>query len=210
MPRGGGRRRGRRGAVGGGVSGTVDLQVSASADDAFQTSTDTVSLVAATMITDSMLEHVGLRWLNVTVPAGATIDVAHVTLFIRSTDNDEPKHQIRGELTADPGTFTTTSNDIDARGRTTATVNWDSLDLGAAEEEEWEWGASSPGEGNGANLKDIVQEIIDQGGWNSGQAMVMIYEQHTASDANRDLGIRAWDRAPTGTLAAKLHIEHTT
>ncbi len=182
-----------------------DGQVSASADDADQATSDAVDISTTSGATNATTEHIGLRWLNVTVPAGVTIDVARVTLNIASSATDQPQHQIRGELAADPGTFTTGSDNIDARGRTTAAVNWDSADLGASSGEEWEWGASSVGEGNGANLKDIVQELIDQGGWNSGQAMVMIFEQHTA-DAGRFLGIFMWD-FPGNARGAKLHVE---
>lgn len=199
----------RRVAPGGGVvctpGQTFDGQVAASADDAKQDTDDSVSITIVSIQVDSTTEHGGLRWTNVTVPAGARIDDATLGVYIWSSAGDEPIHQVRGELDANPGTFTTTADDIDSRSRTSATVNWDSTNLGASQNEFWEWGASTAGAGNGADLSSIVQEIVDQGGWASGQAMVMIFEQHTSVGA-RDLYINAYDQA--SARAAKLHIEY--
>ncbi len=167
-------------------------------------------LASTTHTTFETTRHIGLRWDNVTIPAGATIDVARLGLFVLTDlgGNDEPEHQIRGELDADPGTFTTATNDIDARGRTTATVNWDSEDLGAVDEELWEWGASTAGEGNGANLNGIVQEIVDLPGWASGNALVMIYESITG-DAGRILTVFSFESTDPADVPPRLHIEYT-
>lgn len=183
---------------------TFDGQVANSADDAFQATNNNVFLTDSTVLSDRATEHVGLRWRSVTVPAGATIEDAAVGVFMTGTSADEPQHQIRGEA-VDTGVFTTTGNSIDARSRTSASVNWDSANLGAAATEEWEWGASSSGQGNGADLSSIVQEIVDDAGWASGDAIVMIFEQHT-EDSARDLAIRTVDFTPNG-WGAKLHIQ---
>lgn len=197
----------RRLGGGAGVPSTFDGQVGASSDDAFQDTGDSVTINGEWAVVDDTNEHVGMRWTSVTIPAGATIDVAHVGVFIAAGSTDEPQHRIKGELTANPGTFTTTSDDIDSRGRTSVSVDWDSADLGSGSNEEWEWGASTAGEGNGSNLNAIVQEIIDLGGWASGNALIMIFEQHTLH-AGRDLGIRLWDYSDN-TFGPKLHVEFT-
>ncbi len=188
------------------IDPTVDLGIGASSDDALQLTTDAVLLTSTTMISDRANEHIGLRWTGITVPVGATINDARVGITIHGATNDEPIHQIRGELTADPGTFTTTTDDIDSRTRTANSTQWNSEDLGARVE-LWEWGASSAGWGNGVNLNDIVQEIVDLGGWASGNAMVMIWEQHT-ENSGRDLGMRTYDHG--NQYESSLNITYTS
>jgi len=189
------------------IDTTIDEQVGASSDDAFQATSDAVTILESLPLVDAVTEHSGTRWTTVPVPVGATIDVAQFGIYIVSVGGDEPQHQVRGELAANPGTFTTDSNNIDGRTRTTATVQWNSTNLGAAAGELWEWGATVAGAGNGANLATIIQEIVDQGGWASNNAIVLIYEQHT-TDSARDLNRNSYDDNPA--LAAKLHIEYTS
>jgi len=188
------------------IDTTIDEQVGASSDDAYQNATDAVSLTTAQPNPDGTAEHVGMRWTTVAIPASATIDAAALRLYVVSATLDEPQHQLRGELSADPGTFTTGTDNIDSRSRTTAVVQWNSTNLGAGTDELWEWGASTAGIGNGANLSSIITELIGQVGWASNNAMVMIFEQHTLS-ATRDLGSDAYDY--NTSLAPALHIEYT-
>jgi len=186
---------------------TIDEQVGAGSDDAVQATNDSVILTGANYIVDITTEHGGNRWTTVGVPVGATIDSAWMSVFIQGTGTDEPQHQLRGELSANPGTFTTTTNDIDARTRTTATINWDSTDLGASAAAEWQWGAPNGAPTSGADIKTIIQEIVDQGGWAQNNALVLIFEQHT-SNSNRDLGVLTYENSTT--TAAKLHIEYSS
>src|SRR3990172_8634321 len=188
------------------IDTTIDEQVGASSDDAKQQDSDAIDLTAGVIISERITEHVGWRWTTVPVPIGATIDLAWMSIRFSDASGDEPQHQLRGELATNPGTFTTDSNNIDGRTRTTATVNWDSTDLGAAGNQEWQWGAPNGSPSAGADIKAIIQEIVDQGGWASNNALVLIAEQHTQSPT-RDLGIYTYDSSTI--RAAKLHIEYT-
>lgn len=185
---------------------TLNLQVGAEDDNASQDSADAVSLVDGSPIIDSTTEHVGSRWQNVTVPAGATIDAATFSISIASASFDEPQHQVRGEDSDNAAAFTTGTNNIDARPRTTAVTQWNSADLGAAANDWFEWGAPNGSPTAGANLNAIVQEIVDRGGWASGNAIVFIFEQHTL-DALRDL--QPWLYGGNSLLAPKLDIDYT-
>ena len=184
---------------------TLNLQVGASSDDASQVTSDVVNLIATTVLIDDTTEHCGLRWTNVTIPGGSTINAATLTLVINDTTEDEPQHQVRGQAADNAGTFTLTSNDIDGRARTTASVQWNAANLGAIAGSSWEWGAPNGSPTAGANLNTVVEEITDRAGWVSGNALVMIYEQHTLS-ATRDLGIRTFDNA--SSVAANLYIDY--
>ena len=188
-------------AIAGGAP--LDLQVGASSDDAYQSSADVVTLTDISWTVDSTTQHGGNRFVA-TIPAGATITLAQFGIYISGTTNDEPQHQLRGQAAAAPLTFTTASNNIDSRIRTTATHQWNSTNLGAAAGELWEWGATVAGAGNGINIGSIIQENVDAFGELT--ALVFIYEQHTL-DAARDLGQRAYDYSPP--YPARLHIEYT-
>jgi len=173
---------------------------------ATQPPNDAMFLTANSILVDDVAKHAGHRWTTVGVPVGATIDSAYMSIFINSSLLDEPQHQLRGEKAANPGTFTSTGNNIDSRSRTTATINWDSTGLGANADEEWRWGAPAGSPSSGAEIKTIVQEIVDQAGWAQNNAVVLIYEQHT-QDTARDLSCHSYDG--NTAFAAKLHIEYT-
>src|SRR3990172_1985065 len=190
------------------IDTTIDEQVGAGSDDAFQATNDGMFLTSQNQLVDATTEHVGLRWTTIALDGTETIDLATVEVTIVDDTLDEPQHQIRGELAPNPGTFTASANDINARNRTTATVQWNSTNLFASGTDvAYEGGAAAGDPTNGADLSAIVQELIDQGSWATGNAMVMIYEQHTAS-STRDLAIRTYDY--NTALAAKLHIEYTS
>lgn len=194
----------RRGLVGDRRGTTINLQVGASADDAAQATTDAVNLLDTTPGSDATTEHVGTRFQNVTIPNAATIDDAIYSLTPASGGLDEPIHQVRGQAADNAAVFTTTSNSIDSRARTTASIQWNSADLG------WtsgfsEWGAATAA-GAGATIESIIQEITDRVGWVSGNAMVLIWEQHTL-DGTRDLFIEAYDSS--SVIAPKLDIDYT-
>jgi len=186
----------------------VDEQVGASSDDARQDTDDSVSFTGTFINIDATTEHSGNRFPTVAVPSGATIGLAKFSMYIHLSSYDEAKHQLRGELAADAVTFTTGSNNIDARARTTATNQWDNATgFGAETGQLWEWGAPTGQPTNGVNIKSIIQEIIDQGGWASGNALVLIYEQHTSSSGTTDLGHRTYDYEGN-VSGCKLHIEY--
>jgi hypothetical protein len=193
-----------RGSVGDRRGTTLNLQVGASADDAEQGSTDVVVINDTNAGSDALNEHVGTRFQNVTIPNASTIDDAIYSVTINSTGQDEPQHRVRGQAADDTAAFTTGSNNIDARSRTTASIQWNSADLG------WtggfsQWGASTAA-GAGATVETIIQEIVNRGGWVSGNSTVLIWEQHTL-DAARDLFIQTYDTS--SAVAAKLDIDYT-
>ena len=67
---------------------TLEYQVAASADDAFENAT-TVTLTGASALADDVDEWVGVRFLGVALPQGATILKARL-LFVLDTTGDNP------------------------------------------------------------------------------------------------------------------------
>lgn len=170
---------------------TLNLQIAASADDA--TETDGSPLInVSVLITDNPNSVVGLRW-ETSGLSGATINSAIVQVVPSSTANDEPDHTFYCEDSDAPAQFTTTTNDISDRPRTSASMHWSSGDLGA----------------NGTNffsspeMDTEVQEAVDRPGF----AEVLVVLFHGGADTNRDLFIRSYDG--NTAQAAKLDVDYT-
>lgn len=176
---------------------TLDLEVTASGDDAQETDAGTVTINGTSILTDATNEWGGARFLNVTIEPGSTIDVAYMSLMPVS-GGDEPNHTFYGHDTATPAIFTAGigNTDISERTRTTANTVWASADLGANGSTYFD----TP------SLVDIVQEIIDLPGWASGNNIAFVW--HGSADANRDLQVIAYDSGP-GNSPPLLHIEYT-
>lgn len=138
-----------------------------SADDAYQDGT-TVNLTSATPTINATSKYIGVRFQNVAVLPGSTIDAATLDLYLPSLANDDPDVDIWGHDTDDAGAFTTMNSDISGRTATTAVVQWTASSVGSG----WK---SSP------DISTIVQEIIDRGGWSDGNDIVVILKGRSSS-----------------------------
>jgi hypothetical protein len=98
----------------------------------------------------------GIRFTNVTVPSGATITSAYLSFVCRYDQVDVTRSKIGG---IDEDNTASMSSDPTGRTQTTAKVDWDITSQNALST------YTSP------DIKTIVQEIIDRGGWSSGNAM---------------------------------------
>ena len=169
---------------------TFNTSIAASSDDAQQIDS-TVTLTGNTVGLYWTGYHVGLRFTNVTIPAGATVTNAHITLTVPGAGDDTP-----GELTIaandvdDAATFTTASNNISGRAKTTASVSWTGTDIGT-------------GAKNSPDIKTVIQEIIDRAGWTSGNNIAILLQGSTSSG----FAFYAYDR---GSYIPSITIEYTT
>ena len=139
--------------------------------------------------------YVGLRWQNVTIPQGATID--SVTIDIVTTYKNGAATSIPGILHGEDADNAidfvgVAGNEISGRTKTTANVSW-AYPLGDV-----------PGVSTSPDIKTIIQEIVNRGSWSSGNALVIIWESTTNDPVE-------WAQAEdfnTGT-AAKITIGYT-
>lgn len=164
------------------------VRTAASSDDAYQQNA-TMNLTGA-LNCSGPTQYMGLRFLGITIPAGSTIDVCYITLNLPSGSFDDPNVVFWGELAASPGTYTTTDNDITDRTKTTNNVAWSGSGLGTGTE-------------NSPSLVAIMQEIIDQGGWGSGNAAAIMLYGNTGSA----LRVTSYDNDPA--LCPLLYVEYT-
>lgn len=164
-------------------------QIAASADDA-QQSADTVTLGDNNINISATTQYGGFRFNNVTIPAGATINSADITLTTYSDSYDDPDTTIYGEDIDDAPAFTTTTNNISGRTLTTASVAWTATNIGTANK-------ASP------DIKSIIQEIIDRPGWTSGNDIAIIIKGNSGTSTFR---VRAYDY---GSGYPQLNIDYT-
>ena len=169
---------------------TLNLQVAASSDDAFESAAAAVTLNGLTIPLAAAGQWGGLRFNNVTIPQGATINTATLQIYIHSTATDNVQADFYCEAADDAGTFTTGSGDISGRARTTAKVSVSANNVGTG------WYSVT-------GMAPAVQEVTDRGGWASGNDLVVIIDPV----AGTDLQFRTWDHDTS--LAAKLDIDYT-
>ncbi len=160
----------RYASLNGSGSGSVDIRVASSSDDAEeQMIINNVDLTSADLdlVEDTgVTQMVGMRFDAVAVPNGATIGNAWIQFKTAETGSGGINLTLRGEDVDDAATFLATSSNISSRTLTTASVSW------------------SPGPWNsmgaeGANqqtpdIATLIQEIVDRPGWASGNALVVI------------------------------------
>ncbi|HOU40323.1 MAG TPA: hypothetical protein PK829_03545 [Promineifilum sp.] len=167
---------------------TLTRAVAASADDAVELS-GVMTLNGVNLNANSAGQNIGLRFANVTIPAGATITAAYLTLNVVSTSYDDPNLTIRGSGEATTTTFTSTTNDITTRFKTAATVTWNAGSIGA-------------GARNSPDLSAILAEILAIPGWASGNAINF----YLFPNAGSALRVYAYDN---GSNAPQLTIDYT-
>jgi len=123
----------------------------------------------------------GFRFQNVTIPPGKTVKSARLKFTAYDTISYTAVNTIiRGQLAANPPTFAGSYADyIDAnRPRTAAATHWDSIPA---------WTANSVYYSD--DIKGVVQELINQPAWASGNSMVIFWEDDGSTGWS--LGTRA-------------------
>jgi hypothetical protein len=166
-----------------GVNAQVNLnyRVSASSDDAEERASGNIwGAVGKMDITSSDLELVhdafiplineydqiiGIRFRNVEIPENSVIDNAYIQFYSEGNHDQQTLLQIHGDKRPHSLTFTNDNFDISSRPLTNSVTYWDVP--------AWSRDENGPNQ-QSPNLKDIIQEIIDLNGWQSGNAISLI------------------------------------
>ena len=146
---------------------SVQVRISASADDAEESATGSMSLTsgALELVFAKTNQLVGMRFNNVTIPAGATITSASVQFQADKANTDPASLVIHGQAADNPVAFSTSAR-ISSRPRTAGQVSWSPAPWTAA-------GQAGAGQLT-PSLTPIVQEIVSRPGWRSGNSLVII------------------------------------
>ncbi|MEX2140677.1 MAG: hypothetical protein WD894_15555 [Pirellulales bacterium] len=110
---------------------------------------------------------VGLRFLDIGILPGSTINSASVQFMVDEADDEITNLRIFGELTPNSSPFTDTPFNISSRTRTSSSVVWSNIPVWTTE------GDTGPDQRT-PDLSPILTEIIGQAGWMSGNALSLI------------------------------------
>jgi hypothetical protein len=178
----------------------IDLQIAASADDAFELESDgsmdinNTEVVMQACLYDTGRFWGGLRWASGFLPLQhSTIIVAYVEFYNIDDDYDDANGKLYFEKLASPAQFTINAHDITNRPLTTEYASW----------------VQATGEGwvQTPSLVTPLQEVIDS---YSPTALALILKPNTITyppPYQQFFGC-AWDY-DDHSYAAKLHIEYT-
>ncbi len=175
----------------------VVAQVSTSSDDAEErvsngnmTLTGTLQLIRSS----SQNQYVGVRFRNIGVPQGATIKGARLEFEVNSTNTATTDLTVKGHNVDNSPAFTATNNSISSRlstEATTASIAWNGVPNLAVN-----YKLVSP------DIKTIVQEIVNRGGWTNGNAMSFLISGSGTKN------VESYDSEPGA--APKLYITYTS
>ena len=105
---------------------TTDIRVNQSSDDAEEDSGGGILLTGniLDMMESGGNRGIGVRFRNVTIPQGATIDSAYIEFAVANSTSSSTALTIYGQDYDNPPTFSTSSGDVSSRIKTTASVSW--------------------------------------------------------------------------------------
>ena len=177
---------------------TLQRAVQQGSDDAEQNRTTGQVLLYSSkldLVMEGSTEYiVGIRFQNITIPAGATILTATLQLEAEGTHSGTTILDIYGQAADNPTKFNETYGDISARPRTTAFTTWNVPSwVNSGGTTDW---YSSP------DLAAVVQELINRPNWQSGNALAFIIEGNGQRAAGSFNGASSAD-------APVLHITYT-
>ncbi len=177
-------------------STTVEVRVAASSDDAEESASGSMNLASydLELIDDRGNQTVGIRFVGVGIPQGATIVDAYVQFKTDETTSQATALTIEAQDTDNAQPFTYSTWNISNRTTTGVDVWWDP----AAWTTVGEAGAAQ----RTPDLSSIIQEVVNRPGWSSGNSLVLIITGTGKRVAESYRG------DPNG--APLLHVEYST
>ena len=147
---------------------SIEVRVAASSDDAEEKASGDMSLTSSDLelVSDSSDQLIGMRFVGVNIPQGATITKAYLQFQVDETTTEVTKLKIQGEDSDNAATFTSSDNNISSRPTTTANVFW--------EPEPWTTKGEAGLEQQTPDLTSVIQEIVNRPGWGSGNSLATI------------------------------------
>jgi hypothetical protein len=176
---------------------TVERPVAVGEDDAEQAlasgSMDLAGGVLELGSADGASQLVGLRFTDLPLPPGATVDGAWVQFQVQARSRNAASLLIEADAADDAPPFSAAPYELETRPRTTADVAWTPPD--------WKKGGGGLAGARTPELAPLLQEIVDRAGWSAGNAIALVFSG-TGSRA-----AKSRDASPAG--AALLHVDYT-
>jgi hypothetical protein len=112
------------------------------------------------------IQTVGLRFTDLGIPQGATITAATIQFTVDETDSGTTNLTIKAQDVDDAPAFSSSDYDVSSRTTTSASVNWSPA--------AWTSVGAAGADQRTPDLKTLVQEVVNRGGWSPGNDMVFI------------------------------------
>ena len=173
---------------------SLDVRISASADDAEESATGVVNLVSSDLelTRDASTQTVAMRFNGITIPAGARITAAHIQFAVDEANAEVTTLSITGQAVANAPALVARSKTLSTRVKTAAAVAWSPAAWSVI-------GEIGPAQRT-PDLSTVVQEVIRTAGWLPGNSVVIIIAGKGKRVARSYDGNRA--------AAPLLHIEY--
>jgi uncharacterized repeat protein (TIGR01451 family) len=157
------------------AAATLDIPVTTSRDDAEEIMSSGVTALTSEDLEmpwdGSKVQQIGMRFQNVGIPVGATITNAYIQFTVNRPDTGGLVNlMIKGEKATAAETFSNTKFNISSRARTTAGVSWSPP--------SWTVTNAAGEDQRTPNLSGILQELIDQPGWASGNPVAILIQDN--------------------------------
>ena len=118
-------------------------------------------------------EVIGVRFRDVNIPSGVTIKSATIVFMCDDTGSGPVNLRIHGEDVDNSAEYTADPFNITSRTKTTSSTLWTVA--------PWLTVGEKGPDQTTVDLKDIVQEIVNRGGWSANNAMNFIFTQEGAN-----------------------------
>ena len=182
------------------ITSVVEVRVGQAKDDSEESSTGVASHSSSDLefMQDGsdVQAYVGMRFLNIAVPQGATIVNAYLELTTDETGSSPADIKFHAEDVDDAAIFSSSAFDISSRATTAASANWTNVPA---------WNTIGQSHQT-PNLAAIIQEVVNRPGWASGNALAVLATSAGANNGPRT----AESYNGSSANAALLHIEFTT
>jgi len=179
----------------GGQTGSVDVQVAASNDDA-EERLDRFSValkgVDLELGEDRAPQIVGLRFQNVTVPQGATITNAYVEFTADEAHTGATDLAFHAQASDDAAAFASSDGDLSSRLKTAASAAWNDVTPWTTVHDVY----------RSTDLSAIVQEVVNRAGWEAGNALAIFVTGSGRRTAESYNG--------AAELAPRLHVSYAS
>jgi len=144
------------------------------------------------LVQDETEQTVGLYFNTINIEKGMKVKSAYIQFQVDETSSEETNLVIYGEKVSNPLLFNTSNYNLSLRVKTDASVSWTP--------EAWNSVGTADTAQQTTDLKDIIQEIVNQSDWGNGNALVLLIKGSGKRVAE------SYDGSATG--APKLYITY--
>ncbi|MBO6515755.1 MAG: T9SS type A sorting domain-containing protein [Bacteroidia bacterium] len=173
-------------------AGSITVKVSSDNDDADEKGNGDVKRGSNYLRMNNRI--MAFHFKNVAIPQGTTISTASVTMNAWSSNSSSVTVQIYADDVDDSDAISSSDDDISDRTPT-------------SEKEDWTFSTWSYDVDYATpDIADVIQEIVNRSGWQSGNDITIIFKKNGSSGATKKVTARDYD----SYYAPKLNISYST